>query len=79
MIKIVHDVSKPLPVSTDLGCYPLVYDCEDGDVLCATCANSDDVKTQDTPQWNVIGQSVNWEDPALFCAHCNTRIESAYA
>jgi hypothetical protein len=29
--------------------------------------------------WRIIGCEVNWEDPSLFCAHTNKRIESAYA
>ncbi len=30
-------------------------------------------------QWRVIGYSVNWEDPELYCSHTGERIESAYA
>jgi hypothetical protein len=29
--------------------------------------------------WHIHGVDVNWEDPNLFCAHTNVRIESAYA
>lgn len=29
--------------------------------------------------WFVEACDINWEDPALFCAHTNERIESAYA
>jgi hypothetical protein len=29
--------------------------------------------------WRIVGVDVNWEDPDLYCAHSNERIESAYA
>lgn len=64
------------------GGYPLFYMTEDNAVLCPACANGDngsDTLTQDDPQWNVVATDANWEDPDLFCEHCNARIESAYA
>jgi hypothetical protein len=30
-------------------------------------------------QWEMVGVTVNWEDPDLYCAHSGERIESAYA
>jgi hypothetical protein len=53
------------------GGYPLYYLCEDGDILCAECAH----EFED----DIAGHDVNWEDPDLFCVHCQKRIESAYA
>jgi hypothetical protein len=29
--------------------------------------------------WRIVGVDTNWEDPELFCAETNERIESAYA
>jgi len=29
--------------------------------------------------WGLIGLEINYEDPELFCSHCSSRIESAYA
>lgn len=29
-------------------------------------------------QWQLVGVEINWEDTALYCAHTNKRIESAY-
>jgi len=28
--------------------------------------------------WRVVDVDINWEDPALYCAHTGQRIESAY-
>lgn len=30
-------------------------------------------------EWGVVGVYINYEDPAMFCAHTGLRIESAYA
>lgn len=70
------------------GGYPLYYLVEDGGVLCPgpECANGPEVVAETAlvpsdrdPQWNVVGQEVNWEDASLICGHCGKRIESAYA
>lgn len=29
--------------------------------------------------WKAAAVDINWEDPELYCAHTNERIESAYA
>lgn len=66
---------------SDLGGYPLVYLAKDGGVLCAACVENE-LKLCTDPderQWFVIAHDVNWEDPALYCEHCEERIESAYA
>jgi hypothetical protein len=34
---------------------------------------------QDRSGWDAYGVDINWEDPALYCAHTGERIESAYA
>jgi len=68
------------------GGYPLFYLVRDGEALCPACVNAeierimDVVLGEDTgADWDVVGRDVNWEDSSLFCAHCNKRIESAYA
>jgi hypothetical protein len=67
------------------GGYPLYLICCDGEALCCDCARKKwkqiaySTRNKLRDGWHVIGPDVNWEDPALFCAHCNTRIHSAYA
>lgn len=63
------------------GGYQIYYVCQDGGTLCPACANEHASKSGDEwdPQWNVVGADVNYEDPSLYCDHCNARIESAYA
>ena len=71
-----------LPANSWPGCYPLFYIVEDIGVLCADCANMaerEGLSGPDNPEWHIIAQEANWEDPELFCDHCNARIESAYA
>lgn len=29
-------------------------------------------------QWEIVSQQINWENDALYCAHTDKRIESAY-
>ncbi|MBK6906322.1 MAG: hypothetical protein IPH08_04135 [Rhodocyclaceae bacterium] len=66
------------------GGYPLYGIVADGEALCSTCGGMPEVRDadEDDPsdaQWRLIAVEVNWEDADLFCAHCNGRIESAYA
>lgn len=67
------------------GGYPLFFICDDGAELCCTCARKEvvnifgSIARKQSDGWRVIGQDINWEDPELFCANCNERIESAYA
>jgi hypothetical protein len=77
-----------LPKYTSLGCYPVFYITKDCGVLCADCANGKNgslayVGTSpdgiEDGQWKIVVQEANWEDPELYCEHCNGRIESAYA
>ena len=65
---------------TSYGSYPLVYYTADGGPLCAACAESNGSVDPDAEkQWRIIGVDANWENPEMHCAHCNERIESAYA
>lgn len=70
---------------TSIGCYPVYFvtaDCEalsweavkENLLQCARATRDGYEK-----QWAIIGADVNWEDPELYCAHTNERIESAYA
>jgi hypothetical protein len=77
-IKALLSESGNLPAFTSVGCYTLVYLCEDGGCLCAECAASEDAKEQDDKQWNVTACDVYWEGPPMQCDHCNAEIESAY-
>ena len=68
------------------GRYPIYFMCEDGDDLHPHCVKETYRQVAwavrhniHRDQWRVVAADVNWEDPSLYCAHCNKRIESAYA
>jgi len=67
------------------GGYPIYYVCNDGEVLCPSCVTKEYVQIKESTLtgshdgWELAGRDINWEDPDLYCAHCNKRIESAYA
>jgi hypothetical protein len=70
----------PMQTYTDLGGYPLYAICHDAGVLCPKCANENGHEDQAMHDgWLVVAIDVNYEDPRLYCDHCNQRIESAYA
>jgi hypothetical protein len=68
------------------GGYPLYLLTADGCALCVECGRKEfkqiayaahhDIKRDD---WKIEAACVNWEDPDLYCDHCNEKIESAYA
>lgn len=70
-----------------IGSYPLYLVMADGEALCPGCARSEFreiARAHIFPGcgdsgWEVAAHGANWEDPDLYCAHCNDRIESAYA
>ena len=70
---------------TSYGCYPLFWLCSDGETLsyevcranAARIARS--IRDGSNDGWRVVACDANWEDPAMYCAHTNERIESAYA
>lgn len=70
---------------TDLGGYPLYLIMADGGCLCADCATKEKGRIHGEmfegadDAWIPYGVEINYEDTALFCDHCNKRIESAYA
>lgn len=63
------------------GGYPLYYLCEDGGVLCPRCVNTE-LLARTAPkldkQWHVVAVQVNYEDPHLYCDHCQKQIPAAY-
>ena len=67
------------------GGYPLFLITTDGGALCVACGRKEykriayAVRHALNDGWNAAAVDVNWEDPDLYCDHCNTRIESAYA
>jgi len=66
--------SGVLPKYAFPGGYPLYYLDAEGNILCAECARSNDDYTA-----SLVDYAVNYEDAFLYCDHCSTRIESAYA
>lgn len=68
-----------LPSYAFPGGYPIFYVAKDNGVLCPKCANDYKPERDNEDQLKPVACDVNWEDSALFCEHCNARIESAYA
>ena len=53
-----------------------------GGACCHRCASAERKQigtTTGSDGWQLVAIEVNWEDPELFCDHCGSRIESAYA
>jgi hypothetical protein len=67
------------------GGYPKYWLCSDGETLSYEACRSEcgriarAIRDNDNGGWRVVACDVNWEDPAMYCAHTNERIESAYA
>jgi hypothetical protein len=64
------------------GGYPLFAITSDGACLCHRCTASERETigtTTGTDGWTVVALEANWEDSHLYCDHCGTQIESAYA
>lgn len=71
------------------GGYPVFFVMADGEPLSFAAAVaeratieehlSEPDQTAADPAWCPVATEINWEDPALFCAHTSDRIESAYA
>lgn len=68
-----------LPAYAWPGGYPIFYLAKDNGVLCPECANAFKPERDNADQLEPIAADVNYEDSALYCEHCNKRIESAYA
>ena len=79
----LRDSKGQLPAFAWPGGYPLIYQTQDGGILCPTCANGGNDSDASTargtdPQWHVVDGDVYWEGAALQCDHCYAPIESAY-
>lgn len=67
------------------GGYPTYFFTSDGAALCHECGCQEcrriiqSIRGRDNDGWRVVAQDVNWEDASLYCDHCGSRIESAYA
>ena len=68
------------------GGYPLYLVCADGEALSIDAGREDwrqivraHLWDDMHDQWRIIGVEINYEDPALYCAHSGKRIKSAYA
>lgn len=70
---------------TELGGYPLYLIMADGGAMCPDCVTKEKGRIHgemfegSDDSWIPYGIGINYEDAALFCDHCNGRIESAYA
>ena len=62
------------------GGYEIHYYTVDGGVLCHECANAELPRTldPDDAQFHIVAEDANWEDPDLYCDHCNRQIKSGY-
>lgn len=68
------------------GGYPCYFITNDGGALSFEAAKAERrnilealCNDHDHSGWRVVAVDINYEDPELFCAHTNERIESAYA
>jgi len=77
--EIRDEKTGKLPTYVWPGGYPMFYLAKDNGVLCPKCANEFTPERDNDEQLEPVAYDVNYEDPQLFCEHCNTRIESAYA
>lgn len=64
-----------LPAFAFPGGYPMYYVLSDCSCLCPDCMNEVEA---DLDGVYISGVDINWEDGALYCDDCGTRIESAY-
>ena len=88
LVKDTKDLRAALRMGsyTSLGGYPIFFVTSDGEAMHPNCVreNYRQVSTairehQTWDSWHVFGCDINYEDPDLYCVHCNESIESAYA
>ena len=66
------------------GGYPKALITADGDCLCVDCVSKEwrliaaESFENTNCGFRVAGVDVNWENPDLFCDHCNSKMQSAY-
>jgi len=67
------------------GGYPIHYLTSDGGSLHPSCVRENfreilgAIRSHSGCGWRVVAAFVNWEDASLYCDHCGSRQESAYA
>lgn len=66
------------------GAYALIAVMDDGECLCHDCTKDNYLeilhatKTADRCGWNFIDVMINYEDPSLYCAHCDEPLQPEY-
>ena len=86
-IRTVADLKATLRAGrfTQRGGYPLYFLASDGAPLAFDTVRAEfriiaeSIQRRDDSGWRVVACDINYEDPDLYCAHTNHRIESAYA
>lgn len=81
-IQKIKESGEEFPALTFPGAYPIYYITKDNGVLCSKCCNENrdaalDFENNDGG-FSVVAMEINYEDPNLFCWHCNGRVEAAY-
>lgn len=67
------------------GGYPLYLISHDCATVCVECGKKEytqiawAARYDHHDSWHMAGAEINWEDPDLYCDHCDKLIESAYA
>jgi hypothetical protein len=87
LIRNTKDLRKAVRMGsyTSMGGYPLFFVTGDSDTLHPACVKdnyrniSRAVRENEYSDWQVVAVDINYEDPSMYCAQCNKRIESAYA
>lgn len=82
MIVRIKEEGVEFPSHAWPGGYPIFYVTKDNGVLCPDCCNKHREQCLDFENndggFSVVAGDVNYEDPNLFCWHCNKRVEAAY-
>ena len=66
------------------GGYTLIAVMDDGECLCHECTRDnfreivECTKHQERIGWNFIDVTINWEDPSMYCAHCDEPLTPEY-
>lgn len=65
---------------SELSGYPIFYRTQDGSVVCPACANAhaNPPADADDDKWRIIAADINFDQPDMYCDHCEQRIERAY-
>jgi hypothetical protein len=75
----LQPIKTAWPVYAWPGGYPIFYVTKDGGVLSPEAANENFALTLgDDPQWQIVGQDINYENQNLVCDHSGERIRAAY-